>query len=205
MGDELTGGTPATEKKNGGYTSAQSSIQSAKPEKHDPIKIPEGKESAVRYSQKEKNPFVLAFTTGDGGCDPANSQTPSQWTDQDKAVGTGVVGTVASLAGITELAATVAPIKEFILPLLGLANSLDDIGTNKKGESLAQQQTNDPKTKSNISDVKGIISLAGAGNALKKPSETLKSIPQTMGGLLDAYSSGNFVKQKGKQLSHPKH
>ena len=62
--------------------------------------------------------------------------------------------------------------------------------------------TNNPQTKNLISHVEGVISLAGAGNAVRKPVETLKSVPQTISAAIDLYSSYKYA-PKLKQAFSP--
>jgi len=200
-GSKESGGNPATKMKNGVYSSAQSTIRTVQSEKQKPIKIPEGEESRVRYLSKEKNPFVLAFTTGSGGCHSANQETPSQWTAQDKAVASSTIGVITSLTGIGEMVAAGAGIRTLAIPFLGLLNSADGMNTNPAGESTTQQMVSSPEAKAKIGFIKAGISTLTLSSSIATPKMTFSSPVQTAGVINDSYGLFDFISTQAKPAS----
>lgn len=101
-----------------------------------------------------------------GSADPANT---GEITKQDITVATGVITTIVGL--LSGLGATTNLDK--VAAGVFVANGLDDVGTNKNGESFLQQKVSNPKTKEKIGIAKTVISVSGAAMNTVSGSKSL--------------------------------
>ena len=134
-----------------------------------------------------------------GGSDnPAGQESATNWTKQEWTITIGTLGAFASIGVIYGLVGTSATFGSYVLPSLGLANSVDDIGTNKKGESISQQMTNNPETKETIANVKGLINIVGLTTSIFQTLRSL-SVPKAVATASDFYSTYLFTDHKMKK------
>jgi len=147
------------------------------------------------YSIKQPEKTFFDPNWEGGHLDPANQESASNWTKQEWTITIGIFGTFAGVGVISDLVSASATIGSYILPSLGLANSVDDIGTNKQGESISQQMTNNPETKKNIANVKGVINIVGLTTSIFQPLRSL-SVPKAVSTASDFYSTYLFTDHK---------
>ena len=106
-------------------------------------------------------------------------------TKQDIAVATGVIGVITggmALAAETSVAGT-------IVTASGIANSIDDIGTNANGESLVQQCVNTQPGKMAVGITKTIVSGLGIRNDINTLRDVGSSIIQKTISVADLFNS----------------
>ena len=106
-------------------------------------------------------------------------------TKQDIAVATGVIGVITggmALAGGTSVTGAIVTVS-------GIANSIDDIGTNTQGDSFMQQKTNTQLGKFSVGLAKTGISLLGFRNDIKSLISKESSINQKITSVADAINA----------------
>lgn len=100
----------------------------------------------------------------DGGrADGANT---GRITEQDVAVGAGVVGALSGVGVLIEGASLIGG----VIITLGVINNIDEIGTNHSGESISKQMFNDKSTKETISNIKQGVGILNIFTGVKDPN-----------------------------------
>lgn len=98
---------------------------------------------------------------------------------------TGVIGVITggmALAAETSVAGAIVTVS-------GIANSIDDIGTNTQGDSFMQQKTNTQLGKFSVGLAKTGISLLGFRNDIKSLISKESSINQKITSAADAINA----------------
>ena len=128
--------------------------------------------------------FVNIVNTLDEG-GTAHPGGTTYTTKQDVAVATGVIGVITggmALAGGTSVTGAIVTVS-------GIANSIDDIGTNTQGDSFMQQKTNTQLGKFSVGLAKTGISLLGFRNDIKSLISKESSINQKITSVADAINA----------------
>ena len=154
----------------------------------------EPKQAPEDYSIKpaEKTIFNDLYWVGCSD-DPAGQESALNWTKQDWNFTISAIGTIATLGYMGGLLIKGVSYIQYILPLTSLVNSVDDLGKNKKDESITQQMTNNPKTKVRIGNIKAFISIVGVGTSILEPIQTIHSVPKTIATASDFYSTYLYI------------
>ncbi len=128
--------------------------------------------------------FVNIVNTLDEG-GTAHPGGTTYTTKQDVAVATGVIGVITggmALAGGTSVTGAIVTVS-------GIANSIDDIGTNANGESFVQQCVNTQPGKMAVGITKTIVSGLGIRNDINTLRDVGSSIIQKTISVADLFNS----------------
>ncbi|MBE6311745.1 MAG: hypothetical protein E7076_01125 [Bacteroidales bacterium] len=108
----------------------------------------------------------------EGRADPANT---GEVTKQDVIVGTAVIGTITGGAALLVEGTSV-------VTSVAIVNSIDDIGTNMKGESLSQQLVKNDTGKNVIGKIKtgiNILSVTESGVSIYRTNDAIEKAVET--------------------------
>jgi RHS repeat-associated protein len=108
----------------------------------------------------------------DGKADPANLGT---CTKQDVMVASGVIGTI--IGGVSILAEGMS-----IMTGMAFLNSIDDVGTNIKGESISQQVVKKEKGKKIVGKIKtgiNLLSIIGSSTTIHRTNDVVEKTIET--------------------------
>lgn len=123
--------------------------------------------------------FVNIVNTLDEG-GTAHPGGTTYTTKQDVAVATGVIGVITggmALAGGTSVTGAIVTVS-------GIANSIDDIGTNANGESFVQQTFFTESSKNRVGYIKSTISVVNILSDISTVART-SSVVQKIVGVSD--------------------
>jgi hypothetical protein len=150
-----------------------------------------------RYWNAMGNPWDPMNQWGFGHRD-GMLQTWSNVTKQDWAVAGAVIGGLLTGGAIIE-ATTVLSI---VVSSISLANNVDNVFTNTKGESFTQQLTEDSTNKLIIGGAKGLVSAFSGYNSakdIKSIEQAIEKLYSTLSVLMDAsdaFDTLNDILQK---------